>query len=582
MSDKEKKQELTRRGFLKGVAAGAGAGALTMTGIKAGEAVAASKSLIPGKWDYEADVVILGTGYAGQATAIEADRAGASVLMLEKASEKYQGGNSRVSGQGFIAPPPQIWDDYFIYLKALTAGLGFPIFPDEKQSDEMLKFYIQESSKSLKWFADMGIETVPEVRIGGVSIFPFFPHMPGSEKVSTEPGYYTVGGKYDKQPGRNWYALEDVIKAKPGIKKMYEIPAKRLVQNPETKEILGVMAEKNNKEVFVKANKAVCVCAGGFEYNQQMQRDFLGIAVNYSPGSPYNTGETIKMCWAVGADIRNMGVRNAPIYPVDFSIGIKPPWKAAISVTQKVNKGGCILIGANNKRFRDEYISWTSWAGIKNRKKSGQEGVVIFNGHVIENGVYVREKTPMPMFIIFDEKARLSGPLFSGSYVTEIEGYKCSKDNSVELEAGWITKADSIEGLAKKIGREPDQLFGRVALQETVEQWNENCKTGKDPDFRRTRNLTPITEGPFYAIQVFPVCVNTQGGMSRNTKAQVLDIDGKPIPRLYSAGENGDIWTYVYQCMSNVGGGCFGFGRIAGKNAASEKPWSKSKSKGKG
>ena len=74
----------------------------------------------------------MGTGFAGQATAIEADRAGASVLMIEKASEKFQGGNSRVSGQGFIAPSPAIWEDYFIYLKALTAGLGFPVFPDEK------------------------------------------------------------------------------------------------------------------------------------------------------------------------------------------------------------------------------------------------------------------------------------------------------------------------------------------------------------------------------------------------------------------------------------------------------------------
>ena len=61
--------------------------------------------------------------------------------------------------------------------------------------------------------------------------------------------------------------------------------------------------------------------------------------------------------------------------------------------------------------------------------------------------------------------------------------------------------------------------------------------------------------------------------MRRNTNAQVLDIEGKPIPRLYSAGENGDIWTVTYQCMSNVGGWCYGFGRVAGQNAAAEEPW---------
>jgi hypothetical protein len=52
-----------------------------------------------------------------------------------------------------------------------------------------------------------------------------------------------------------------------------------------------------------------------------------------------------------------------------------------------------------------------------------------------------------------------------------------------------------------------------------------------------------------------------------------LDIEGEVIPRLYSAGENGDIWTWVYQCMSNVGGGCYGYGRVAGENAAAEEPW---------
>jgi succinate dehydrogenase/fumarate reductase flavoprotein subunit len=53
----------------------------------------------------------------------------------------------------------------------------------------------------------------------------------------------------------------------------------------------------------------------------------------------------------------------------------------------------------------------------------------------------------------------------------------------------------------------------------------------------------------------------------------VLDPDGKPIPRLYAAGELGSIWGYLYQGANNIGE-CIVFGKIAGKNAAAEKPWS--------
>jgi len=48
--------------------------------------------------------------------------------------------------------------------------------------------------------------------------------------------------------------------------------------------------------------------------------------------------------------------------------------------------------------------------------------------------------------------------------------------------------------------------------------------------------------------------------------------DGSPIPRLYSAGELGSIYSYLYQGTANIGE-CLAFGRVAGRNAASERPW---------
>ena len=52
--------------------------------------------------------------------------------------------------------------------------------------------------------------------------------------------------------------------------------------------------------------------------------------------------------------------------------------------------------------------------------------------------------------------------------------------------------------------------------------------------------------------------------------AEILDLDGNPIPHLYSAGEMGGITACMYQGGTNVAE-CLIFGEIAGKNAAAAK-----------
>jgi succinate dehydrogenase/fumarate reductase flavoprotein subunit len=188
------------------------------------------------------------------------------------------------------------------------------------------------------------------------------------------------------------------------------------------------------------------------------------------------------------------------------------------------------------------------------------------------------------MHYIFDEAARLSTKMFTSAgtfgWVACVEGFKGSSDNSAELANGWIIKADTIAELAAKMGRDP------VEVQATVDKWNADCGTTppKDTQFdkgdptytpykRPVARMVPFTTGPFYAIQVHQCTLNTQGGMKRNLKSQVMSIEGPPIPRLYSAGENGDIWTILYQCMSNAGAGCLTHGRVAGQEAAKLVKW---------
>jgi len=174
------------------------------------------------------------------------------------------------------------------------------------------------------------------------------------------------------------------------------------------------------------------------------------------------------------------------------------------------------------------------------------------------------------MFMIFDHSLFSAGPLYdnhpSYGWTQIIERYEWSEDNSVELAKGWIKRADSISALASLVGLSPG------ALEESVKRWNGFCHVDRDDDFGRRMMLAPIVSAPFYAVELSPSMLNTQGGPRRNERGQIVRPDGSPIPRLYSAGELGSIYSYLYQGTGNIGE-CLAFGRISGRNAAAERPW---------
>ena len=127
--------------------------------------------------------------------------------------------------------------------------------------------------------------------------------------------------------------------------------------------------------------------------------------------------------------------------------------------------------------------------------------------------------------------------------------------------------SDTIEELASQLG------IGPTALKETVSRYNEHCKTGEDTEFNRpTDHMSPIETPPFYSVELCLCLINTQGGPKHNNRAQVLDMEGKPIPHLYASGELGSFFGHLYQGGSNFPE-ALAFGRIAGENVAAEKPW---------
>ncbi|HEU0156270.1 MAG TPA: FAD-binding protein [Stellaceae bacterium] len=482
-------------------------------------------------WDVEADVVVVGFGAAGVAAAVTAHDLGAEVVILEKAPEGEHGGNTRVAGQGYLNTSSP--DEAAAYLTALCGPFAVP--------EPMVQAWAEEMCRNNDWLERLGGDP-QEHQHPPVGIE--FPDLPGSGSVHKFHDGPTYGYSY------TWKRFESLVRARP-IRVLYEAPARQLIQHDGTREILGVRAQRRDEAIRVKARRAVVLTCGGFENNQEMIRNYLpGIPYCYTSGSPWNEGDGIRMAMAVGADLWHMNNYAGP------SMALKVPEVRTTFSMQalhfsKTVPGGMIVVGPDARRFCDEKY--------KTR-----------HGKVRVNGSWLPLATPCPMFMVFDHTMFRAGPLYdkrpSHGWTQIVERYEWSEDNRAELDKGWIKTADTLPALAALLGLDP------AALTDSVGRWNRGCAAGRDPDFGRSLMLAPIAAGPFYAVELSPSMLNTQGGPRRNEKGQILRPDGTPIPRLYSAGELGSIYSYLYQGTGNIGE-CLAFGRISGRNAASERPW---------
>ena len=140
-------------------------------------------------------------------------------------------------------------------------------------------------------------------------------------------------------------------------------------------------------------------------------------------------------------------------------------------------------------------------------------------------------------------------------------GYYGAMTDEDIVDDGWAVQADTVEELAETIGVPADELA------KTIDIWNEIAERGEGIQlYRLAEDMAPISEPPFYAIKCTPEFVNTDSGPVRSARAEILDLDGNPIPHLFSAGEFGSIWSNMYQGGGNLAE-CLIFGRIATRSA---------------
>lgn len=548
----EGKKGIGRRDLVKTTAVGVA----TLAGLSSKESQAKGPAR---KWDKEADVVVVGFGGAGAVAAISAHDKGAKVLLLEKAPENAHYPNTAMAGgNSHYAKDPEDAEAYF---KAAAFGVGLPpgfgdapeVYPNYPKglADDIAKVWGKEVCQTADWMKKLDPSFEYEVSIPTKD----FPSFPGGKQYGH---FLTVpkNGVVEKTGGQTFFKyLTDAVK-KRKVEILWETPGKKLIHDGQG-EVYGVIASRKGKDMAIKARRAVILASGGFENDQELKHAFLPGWKWVFIGNPLNTGDGVRMAMHAGAMLGHMHHNAARVVCgamfEEIGTGFQAP----------CNRPAMMLVDNYGRRFANEDHMETSPQRYQ------------FYNLVIHLDPTKLEYPRIPSWMIFDEKARKKEPIvrtFFGAHAVGL--YKWSNDNTAEIEKGWILKADTIDDLAGKIAKQPDG-HGRMdagALKENIDKFNHACKEEKDSEFGRKRGLVSIDTPPFYATAMYPGGPNTEGGPVRNAKAQVIDTQGKPIRRLYINGELGSVWSFAYQCGGNIAESII-FGRIAGVNAAAEKPW---------
>lgn len=467
------------------------------------------------KWDEVVDVLVCGFGCAGASAAIEAYDAepGLRLLLVEKAPQEYAGGNCRVSGQSLlISKNKEALKDY-----QRTMSEANPI------TEELLDEWAERMVNLEPWIQQIA-EDAGQVFNRGSGFSGHFAVLEFPELGAAAAVAYTA--TILPVPSGVWRALKTNVE-KRNIPVWFDCPLVDLIQDPDTLEVFGAWVNHNGQRKAIRAERGVIVAVGGFEASPQMQRDYYGLSNVIPLGTPYNTGDGIRIMQKAGAEmwhLRNQG-QSGGIWP-----GIlKPNQKTAYHRNFMLPAFSWIDIDRTGRRFYNE-TNELQMTHYKEKKHDRFVDVPLNLAH--------------PVHMIFDESTRLAGKLvmevLAWAPVVTAEGW--SEDNSDEIASGLIRKADTIADLAPQIGMDP------AVLVEEVSKYNAACEAGDDPEHgRRADTLLPIANGPFYAVQIVPTIVCTGGGGKRNMDGQVFGHDGQIIPRLFEAGELGSIFSDLYQ-----------------------------------
>ncbi|MCW2751914.1 MAG: hypothetical protein JWR83_3024 [Aeromicrobium sp.] len=463
--------------------------------------------------DENFDVVVVGFGIAGGCAALEAARAGARVLLLEKSA--VHGGTSSMSGGHFYLGGGTAVQKATGHDDSVEAMTAYLLASTKDPDEDKIRAYCEGSVGHFDWLESLGFEfersffadkaviqpgTQGLMFTGNEKVWPFrddIPPAPRGHKVPV-PGD-TEGTKI----------VMDLLRTQveeAGVDIRYETGVTNLVVDDDA--VVGVAWRSYDKSGVVRASSVV-LAAGGFVMNPDMVAKYtpaLGEKL-FTLGSSYDDGLGIRLGQSVGTALEHMEEPfiTAPFYP-----------------PSQLVKG--LAINKLGKRFvaEDSYHARTSYHIMK------QPDAVAYL--IVDAAHYAEQLMPL-----------------------------------VSLKDGYETVEEMAEGLDIPVD----------VLRETLDSYNSNAAEGVDPDFHKHPDwLAPQTTAPWAVLDltlgVALYAGFTLGGIATTVDGQAKREDGSVVPGLYAAGacasniaQDGN----GYCSGTQLGEGSF-FGRRAGMHAA--------------
>jgi succinate dehydrogenase/fumarate reductase flavoprotein subunit len=503
-----------------------------------------------GVGNLEADIVVVGYGGAGAATALRAAELGARVIIVEKQPEDQHTPSTAMSG-GLIFGVNDV-DKATTYLDRCAGGM-IPLAVSRAWAEKALDL--------VEWLEKQGTD-LRHRRVGGAEHLMF----EGAEAIDVyrqsrlRDGTPVEIGPMDVPLGQQaagyvdprspelasgWEyvaALKRSISARPAIQVLWSAPARQLLKDANGR-VTGIEVGTEGDVQRITARHGVVLTCGGYEYSEDIKANYLKAYPIYFYGNPDNTGDGVRMAMEAGADLWHMNqMIGRAIMHFDGEDGRQLNFLAV------VDGGGYVILDRNGRRFANEEPQAKMRHG--------------FYYHLITYDSDAREYPRIPCYWIFDSR-RMARPLTAlQAGIVGAGIYDWSVDNARELAQGWVQTAESIEELARKVGiRDPE------AAARSLHEYNQICAgAGDDPFGRPPESLVPL-EPPFYAVPLYPGGSNTCGGPRRNEHAQIVNARGVPIPGLYAAGELGESVGLLYPSDGGNLSESVCFGRIAAESA---------------
>ena len=430
---------------------------------------------------YQADVVVIGGGGAGLASAISSMQAGAKkVIVLEKLG--YVGGSTNVSEGALNAVDDQrqkaqgIKDSYETFYETTMHG------GHDKGDPTLVRFLTSHSMDAVNWLESLGVKF--------------------NDHIGAATGSLGQRSHYPATPYGNTYirTFEKVIADSNGkIQVLLDTPAVKLIQNKSGR-VVGVVGNNFGSKVTVMAKDGVIIATGGF-------------GANVAYRQKVNTG--------VWKNIK-----------LDNSIGCTNIQKAAqgqgLFLAQKV---GAKLIGLSDIQI---HPCGTPGTGLmENIRTSGRNRIFVNS----DGNRFVNEGAARDVLAnaIFQQKGRTYWIVVNKlRYPTP--DFKDRMGASIRnMEAlGAVVEAPTLDALAKKTGMNAENLKKAIADYNAVVSGKAKDKLGFVANNKDDKQMT---EGPWYACRKVPTVHHTMGGIKINVKSQVINTKGKVIPGLYAVGE---------------------------------------------